>query len=138
MVEKTACSCETLIANGNRRASDRNNSEAANDVLNFKRSACLQKSIVQMPTRSQIRTSLSPPVNVDEKRANLWHKGNDCSLLGAVVEYMSVPKLECPKFHGNPEDYCAFFRYFDENIHDKNIFSDQQKLAYLLKYFWKG
>ena len=86
-----------------------------------------------MSTRLQIRTSLSPPVSVDKERANLLHKGNDCLPLGAVVEYMSMPKLECPKFCGNPEDYCAFFRYFDENIHDKNIFSDQQKLAYLLQ-----
>ena len=136
---RSACSsCKTLIPDGDRPASARNNSAATNDVLNFKRSACLQPSVVQMPTRSQIRTSLSPPANVDEKRANLWHKGNDCLLLGAVVEYMLMPKLECLKFYGNPKDYCAFFRYFNEDIHDKNIFSDQQKLAYLLKYFWKG
>ena len=75
-----------------------------------------------MPTWSQIRTPLSQPVSVDEVRANLSHKGNDCSPLAAVVEYMSMPKLECPKFHGDPEDYCAFFRYFNENIHDKNIY----------------
>ena len=58
---------------------------------------------------------------------------NDCLLLGAVVEYMSMPKLECLKFYGNPKDYCGFFRYFDENIHDnKNllIFSNTSGKAY--------
>ena len=126
-------SCKTSIPDDDRPVSAPNNLAATNDVLNFKRSACLQPSIVQMPTRSQIRTPLSQPVSVNEERANLSHKGNDCSPLAAVVEYMSMPKLECPKFHGDPEDYCAFFRYFNENIHDKNIFSDQQKLAYLLQ-----
>ena len=125
--------CKTSIPDDDRPVSAPNNLAATNDVLNFKRSACLQPSIVQMPTRSQIRTPLSQPVSVSEEQANLSHKGNDCSPLAAVVEYMSMPKLECPKFHGDPEDYCAFFRYFNENIHDKNIFSDQQKLAYLLQ-----
>ena len=126
-------SCKTSIPDDDRPVSAPNNLAAINDVLNFKRSACLQPSIVQMPTRSQIRTPLSQSVSVSEEQANLSHKGNDCSPLAAVVEYMSMPKLECPKFHGDPEDYCAFFRYFNENIHDKNIFSDQQKLAYLLQ-----
>ena len=72
-------------------------------------------------------------MNVDVEQANPLHKGNDSSPLAAVVEYTSMPKLECPKFYGNLDDYCAFFRYFDENIYDKNIFSDQQKLAYLLQ-----
>ena len=126
-------SCKTSIPDGDRLASTRNNLATTNNVLNLKCSACPQPSTVQMPTRSQIRTSLSPPVNNDEKQANPLHKSNDCSLLGAVVKYMSMPKPECPKFYGNPEDYCAFFRYFDENIYNKNIFSDQQKLAYLLQ-----
>ena len=117
-------SCKTSIPDDDRPVSAPNNLAATNDVLNFKRSACVQPSIVQMPTRSQIRTPLSQPVSVSEEQANLLHKGNDCSPLAAVVEYMSMPKLECPKFHGDPEDYCAFFRYFDENIHDKTIFSD--------------
>ena len=77
-----------------------------------------------MPPRLQIRTSLFPPVSIDEERANPLHKSNDCSPLEAVVEYMFMPKLECPKFHGNTENYCAFLRYFNENIHNKNIFSD--------------
>ena len=118
-------SCKTSIPDDDRPVSAPNNLAATNDVLNFKRSACLQPSIVQMPTRSQIRTPLSQPVSVNEEQANLSHKANNCSPLAAVVEYMSMPKLECPKFHGDPEDYCAFFRYFNENIHDKNIFSDQ-------------
>ena len=122
-------SCKTSIPDGGRPVSARNNSAAASDVLNLKRSACSQPS-VQMPLQSQIRTSLSPSVSVDEERANLSHKGNDCLPLAAVVEYMSMPKLE---FYGNPKDYCAFFRCFDENIHNKNIFSNQQKLAYLLQ-----
>ena len=33
-------------------------------------------------------------------------------------------KLEYPKFDGNPEDYCALLRYFDENMHNKSIISD--------------
>ena len=126
-------SYKTSIPDDDRPVSAPNNLAATNDVLNFKRSACLQPSIVRMPTRSQIRTPLSQPVSVNEEQANLLHKGNDCSPLAAVVEYMSMRKLECPKFHGDPEDYCAFFRYFNENIHDKNIFSDQQKLAYLIQ-----
>ena len=96
-------SCKTSIPNDDRLASTRNNSATTNNLLNFKRSARPQPSIVQMPSRSQIRTSLYPPVNIDEERANPLHKSNDCSLLGAVVEYTSMPKLECPQFYGNPE-----------------------------------
>ena len=72
-------SCKTSIPDDDRLASARNNLAATNNVFNFKRSACLQPSIVEMPTRSQIRTPLSSSVSVDEERANTPHKSNDCS-----------------------------------------------------------
>ena len=91
-------SCKTSFPDGDRPVSSRNNSAAANDILTFKYSVCLQPSIVQIPSQSQTRTSLYPPVSVDEGRANLSHKANDCSLLGAIVEYMSMPKLNALNF----------------------------------------
>ena len=59
---------------------------------------------------------------------------NDSQFVSAIVramtEAMTAPKLECTKFYGDPMNYTAFIRCFNENV-DKKELSAMQKLTLL-------
>ena len=61
---------------------------------------------------------------------------NDAQFVSAIVrtmkEAMTTPKLECTKFFGDPMNYTAFIRCFNENTDEKEL-STMQSLTFLIQ-----
>ena len=129
--ENLSHSCETSTSHNDRNSESKHPMSRHRDQLQHNRSPAVNP--INNPSDSNRK--LGPRLDPDNLSAPpQWNKhSGEPSLLATLTEQMFMPRMECPKFNGNPEDYCAFIGFFEENVHKRVSFTDQQKLALLLQ-----